>query len=243
VSGVRIARPSEALEELTGTVVVIDVLRASNTILSLLEAGAREVMLVAELERARALRSADRARLLVGERGGVTVPGFDGGNSPSRVAELGVAGRTVVLTTSAGTQGIARLTSASRVAFASFANGDAGARWATAGAPHPVTLLPMGLEAREVAVEDDLAADWIAARIRGEPLEFAPIRRKLLVCDGADRLRRLGQEGDLEWCTRLDTHRLVPVVVPGDPPRAIAWVEEWVGSEERGVRGEERGGR
>jgi phosphosulfolactate phosphohydrolase-like enzyme len=78
------------------------------------------------------------------------------------------------------------------------------------------------LEARSRAVEDDEAADWIMGQIVGEDGDFAAVRRRLFESPGAARLRRLGQTDDLEWCTILDSHRLVPVVVPGDPPRAIA---------------------
>ena len=83
-------------------------------------------------------------------------------------------------------------------------------------------MLPMGLEAQEPAVEDDEAAAWITALLEGRRQDFEPVRARLLDCDGARRLRRLGQDDDLAACTELDTRDLVPVVLPGDPPRAVA---------------------
>lgn len=80
-----------------------------------------------------------------------------------------------------------------------------------------------GLEAREPALEDDLAAEYLTAALTGAPPAFAPLRERLLASPGADRLRRLGQHDDLEWCTRLDVVDLVPVVRQGNPPSAVGW--------------------
>jgi 2-phosphosulfolactate phosphatase len=211
----------DGVESITGVVVVIDVFRASNTIIALLDAGAREVFLLADLERARALKNENPRRPLIGERGGVAPDDFDGGNSPSKVPALIAPGDAPILTTSAGTQAVARLTSAETVLFASFANASAvAARIRTLGTP-AVTMLPMGLEGRTPAVEDDEAARWITGLLEGRDQDFESVRGKLLDCDGARRLKRLGQEDDLSACTELDTRSLVPVVRPGDPPRAV----------------------
>jgi len=52
-------------------------------------------------------------------------------------------------------------------------------------------------------------------------MAFGEVRERLLDCDGARRLRRLGQSDDLALCTELDSQTLAPVVVPGNPPRAV----------------------
>src|SRR5437764_12780084 len=67
-----------------GLAVVIDVLRATTTIVCALAAGARCVRPCAEVEEAKALAAEMRVGrvLLGGERGGEPLPGFDRGNSP-----------------------------------------------------------------------------------------------------------------------------------------------------------------
>src|SRR5687768_15572560 len=67
-----------------GVAVVIDVLRATTTIVYALAAGCTAVRPCAEIEEAREVAGAMRMgrALLAGERGGVKVPGFDLGNSP-----------------------------------------------------------------------------------------------------------------------------------------------------------------
>ncbi len=218
---VRVQRGLAGVEAITGTVVVIDVFRASNTILALLASGAKEVFLLADLAEARALKHRHPERPLLGERGGIAPDDFDGGNSPARAPLLVDPGSSPILTTSAGTQAIARLRSAETVLFACFANAAAVADFLGPLDPSSVTLLPMGLEAREAAVEDDEAAEWIAGVLEGRSQDFGEVRERLLDCDGARRLRRLGQTDDLAVCTELDSQSLVPVVLPGDPPRAV----------------------
>ena len=62
---------------------------------------------------------------------------------------------------------------------------------------------------------------WIAGLIEGRARDFGPVRARLLECDGARRLRRLGQHDDLFACVELDSRDVVPVVLSGDPPRAV----------------------
>src|SRR5690349_1075339 len=87
------------------TAVVIDVLRASSTIISALAAGAAEVAPCLEIDSA--VRVAEEIRgvrtaLLGGERGGLKIAGFDLGNSPFEYTAEAVAGRAVVFTTTNG---------------------------------------------------------------------------------------------------------------------------------------------
>src|SRR5437867_11477008 len=89
-----------------GVAVVIDVLRASTTIVHALVAGCTAVRPCAEVEEARELAGQMRAGrvLLGGERGGVPLPGFDLGNSPGEYTGQVCKGKTLVLTKSNGTR-------------------------------------------------------------------------------------------------------------------------------------------
>jgi phosphosulfolactate phosphohydrolase-like enzyme len=79
----------------------------------------------------------------------------------------------------------------------------------------------MGLGAREPAFEDDTAARYLGKSLKGVRPDFGDIRNELLACPAAERLRSLHQDDDLEFCTRLDTHRVVPIVEFGIHPRAV----------------------
>src|SRR5436305_14591547 len=88
-----------------GVAVVIDVLRATTTIVHALAAGCIAVRPCAEIAEAREL--ADRLPagkvLLAGERGGKPIEGFDLGNSPREFTSSRCKGTTLVLTTTNGT--------------------------------------------------------------------------------------------------------------------------------------------
>ena len=88
--------------------VVIDELRASSTITTLLDLGCTDLSLTASLQEARRLGKA-HGSLLAGERDGHIPRGFDTNNSPAELARTAVLGRSVVLCTTNGTVVISRL--------------------------------------------------------------------------------------------------------------------------------------
>jgi len=92
---------------------VIDVLRATTTIVTAVENGARGVVPVATPGQAYAWRSAADGVLLGGERGARRIPGFDLGNSPLEYGRERVAGRLIVLTTTNGTLAFRKVLEAS----------------------------------------------------------------------------------------------------------------------------------
>lgn len=87
-----------------GFVAVIDVLRATTTIVTALEKGARGVVPVARPEDAREVAAAHVDVLLAGERGARMIPGFHLGNSPLECESAVVNGKLIALTTTNGTQ-------------------------------------------------------------------------------------------------------------------------------------------
>ncbi|MCB2186622.1 MAG: 2-phosphosulfolactate phosphatase [Deltaproteobacteria bacterium] len=217
---VHLVTDHHALEELRGVVVILDIFRAGHTILALLGAGAGAVIPLADLDQARELKLQNPGWLLLGERGGVPPAGFDGDNSPAWAASQELSGRTAILTTSAGTQAVHRLAAAEHVLFGSFAGAGALVTAVQRLAPRQVHLLPMGEAAKAPAFEDDAAAAYLAAALTGAPPEFQLLRPLLLDCPGAARLKRLGQDADLAFCTTLNSHNLVPRVdYRATPPR------------------------
>src|SRR5829696_2231429 len=107
-----------------GVAIVIDVLRATTTIIHALAAGCKEVRPCAEVEEAKALADGMRAGkvILAGERGGVKVDGFDRGKSPREFSPTNCKGCTLVLSTTNGTRALLRACEADRVMAAGFVN-------------------------------------------------------------------------------------------------------------------------
>ncbi len=212
------------------TALVIDVLRASTSIITALGSGAACVVPVAELDeaRARAIALGDGA-LLAGERGGDPPPGFDLGNSPLEFTPARVAGRTIVLTTSNGTRALAAARGSAAVGVAAFINARAAAAWARARGGD-VVLICAG-ELGKPSLEDQACAGLLASRLADAPgavltatAEDARAVGEAYAKDlgqlarDAPHARALAAEGraaDLAVCLTLDTSTLVPVLVPG----------------------------
>ena len=206
---------SANLDGLSGhQVVVLDIFRASNTIMALLHNGASRVYLLGEIHQAFALKKQLPSALLCGERKGETIEGMEAGNSPTQAGHLPLSGRKVILTTSAGTQAVGRLCVMKEVAgivFGSFANASHLVDYLLRR-QQPVALLPMGLEAREPALEDDLAASFLQKMLLQQNPDFDNILPWLLSCEGSKRLLRLKQEQDLGFCTTLDRMPVIATV-------------------------------
>jgi 2-phosphosulfolactate phosphatase len=114
-------------ELIDGTVVVLDVLRASTTIVYALQAGAKAVIPCREIDEARSLAkqySLDEA-LLGGERGGLPIEGFDLGNSPDQYTPRMVKGKIVIFTTTNGTKALLHAQKAQQILLGAFVNASA----------------------------------------------------------------------------------------------------------------------
>jgi 2-phosphosulfolactate phosphatase len=214
-------------------VVVIDVLRASSTIVHACENGVERIIPVAEVEDAtRLLPTLDRKKtLLCGEREGIKIEGFDLGNSPLEYASKIVKGKTLILSTSNGTVAITASAAAKEIVIGCFLNlGHVVSRILSAR-PKRVGLLCAG-NLGQFALEDFVCGGHMVKR-----LEDAS-RARLTLNDGAlaaralassmtdagevvrnsshgRRLAELGFEADLEFCSRIDKYGSVPIVVEG----------------------------
>ncbi|MFM1998010.1 MAG: putative 2-phosphosulfolactate phosphatase [Planctomycetota bacterium] len=115
-----------------GIAVVIDVLRASTTIVTALANAASRIRPVPAVAEALALAEASGAGrpLLGGERGGVRIAGFDLGNSPLEYSPAAVAGREIVVTTTNGTAALEACRAADEVLVGAIVNRTAVARLA-----------------------------------------------------------------------------------------------------------------
>jgi 2-phosphosulfolactate phosphatase len=213
--------------------VVVDVLRATSTLVTALSRGASYVVARTEVEEAFAAREALERRgetpLLGGERGGLKPPGFDLGNSPLEYEAARVAGRPLVLCTSNGTAALERCREASRVYAAAFLNATATARAVARGA-EPVVLCCAGKEGAP-SLEDACCAGLIVSRLLetyafeaddatalallGWKKHAGNVVGMLAGCRHGRYLRGLGFEKDLEFCGRVDAFDVVAARTEG----------------------------
>ncbi len=154
--------------EAEGTVVAIDVLRAFTTAAFAFAAGAERILLVGTMEEALALQKDFPDALLMGEADGLSIEGFDFGNSPAELLEARLDGRTLIQRTSAGTQGIVKSERAGMLLAAALTNASATARYIEAHAEDSVTLVQTGLQPEGWGDEDVACADFIEALLHNQ---------------------------------------------------------------------------
>mgnify|MGYP003300609545 FL=1 len=126
---IRILELIEGAQAAKGLTVIIDVFRAMTVEAYVINNGAKDLIPMGSIEDARRYRDEHPGTLLMGERGGKKCEGFDFGNSPTAVKDFDFTGKTVVHTTSAGTQGIANATHASEILTGSMVNARAVAEY------------------------------------------------------------------------------------------------------------------
>ena len=174
----------EGARRARGLTVIIDVFRAFSLEAYLFSRGASRIYAVGDEETARHLKSENPDVLLVGERGGKILPGFDYGNSPWQTEGAPLKGKTVVHTTSSGTQGLAAASGARQLLAASLVTSSATARYIASQAPQQVSLVAMGWAGQRTTPEDLLCARTIEASLQGTSLNMA---------DEIDALRRTAE--------------------------------------------------
>lgn len=196
-----------------GLAVIIDVFRAFTVEAYLMNANAEKIIPVGDIDFAYEYKQKNPEVLLVGERGGKICDGFDYGNSPSQIKNIDFSGKTVLHTTSAGTQGIANATNADLILTGSLTNAKAVAEYIKLLNPENVSLVCMGLEAKEPTQEDSLCAEYIKSILENNPIDLNEKIEELKFTSGAKFFDASQQEifpqADFDLCTKVDIFSFV----------------------------------
>ena len=215
------------------TVVVVDVLRASSTIVQACENGVERIIPVATVEEAaKLLPTLERKKaLLGGEREGLPIDGFDLGNSPLEYTSKVVKGKTLIFTTSNGTVAITRSSSAKEIVLGCFLNLSAVVTHIISSRVKEVAVLCAG-DLGRLSLEDFVCAGHVIDRIvdgtrASTALNDGAVAARALARALSDvgeavrssshglRLEELGFGHDLEFCSRIDKYATVPIVEDG----------------------------
>jgi 2-phosphosulfolactate phosphatase len=151
-----------------GITVIIDVFRAFSVACYAFDAGAARIIATSDVAKAFALKKEYKNSVLIGERNERKIDGFDFGNSPTEIIKGDISGKTVIHTTTAGTQGLVNSTGADIVLTGSLVNASAIASYIKYLNPETVSLVAMGYRACESAEEDLLCAEIIAAKLQND---------------------------------------------------------------------------
>ena len=151
-----------------GVTVIIDVFRAFSVACYAADAGATRIIATSEVSEAFLLKKKYKNSVLVGERDEKKIEGFDFGNSPTEIIKADLTGKTVIHTTTAGTQGLINASNADAVLTGSFVNIGAIIQYIRSVNPDHVSLVAMGYRALYSAEEDLMCAEMIATELKNE---------------------------------------------------------------------------
>lgn len=220
--------------------VVLDVLRATTTMINALANDASEIHVYAELDDARAAHAKfTGARLLAGERGCLPPEGFDLGNSPGAYTRAVVAGKTIFMSTTNGTRAIHACRAAANTFVAALVNASATAR-ALEALGRDVVFVCAGVDGAPGGEDVDAAATIAHLLCTSRPatrtstalaeemkqcswlLPNIDPRTRLAHAPGGVNLRRVGLDRDIDFASRLDRLQIIGVVeFSGDDARVV----------------------
>ncbi len=227
--------PSEETRRNDICIIVLDILRASSTIVSAFEAGCRSVVPVKDVNEALNLKAENPQFLLCGERGGRPPKGFDLGNSPAEYTPQTVQERDLILTTSNGTRAILCGADDSLVLIGGFLNFSAVLDKALisgkdiliqcAGSDgafaledtFAAALFVDALNRRVCNMEIGDSARWALYALKGmapgkSELSALEIETVLRNSAHGKRLIAAGFSEDISLCAQKDTSRLMPLL-------------------------------
>jgi len=205
--------------------VVIDVLRATTTISWALKNGADSIQVFADLDLLKESANKWQAekRLMLGERGGKKIEGFDLGNSPLSVTNKVVYGKRLFMSTTNGTKSLQKVQNAKHLFAMSLPNRKAVAEKIISLKSENVLILGSGWEG-SYSLEDSLAAGALASYLKkncdfeinilNDELQASlalwdfwknDILKCLKTATHGKRLTSLGDyEDDFKCCSKLD---------------------------------------
>jgi 2-phosphosulfolactate phosphatase len=205
-------------------VVVIDILRATSAMVTAIAHGAAGVIPVAKVEEARAL--AGKGYILAAERDGRVVEGFDYGNSPFSFMGDSIRGKTLVLSTTNGTQAIEAARNAHALIVGAFTNLSAVCEWLSRQG-RGVLLLCAGWK-NKFNLEDSIFAGAVAQKLleQGYSTDCDSTRASVHLWNLSkhdlngfledsshrNRLGRLELKKDIAYCLQTDISDAIPVL-------------------------------
>ena len=199
----------EGAKQAEGLTVIIDVFRAFSLECYLYDMGVKEIRPIGSIEDAFALSEKIPNSILVGERKGKKCEGFDYGNSPSTVDREHVSGKTVIHTTSAGTQGIVNAQNAEEIITVSLVNAKAIVSYIKSKNPETVSIVSMGTRGIRTNPEDELCAEYLISLLEDREMPDIEERIASLRTNGGEHFfdpdnQEVFPEADYWMCIKYD---------------------------------------
>lgn len=181
---IKVLHMIEGAKEAKGLAVIIDVFRAFSFECYAMNNNAKKIIPVGAKEVAYRLKEENEEYILAGERKGAILEGFDYGNSPTQIENVDFTDKTIIHTTSAGTQGIDNAINAEQIITGSLVNAKAIVEYIKKNKFEIVSLVCMGLSATSQTEEDNLCAEYIKCLLENKEIDIKTKMNELQFTSG-----------------------------------------------------------
>ncbi len=205
--------------------IVIDVLRATSSMIAALNNGAKSIFPVAKVSEAIAMRERHPTALLCGERKMALIEGFDLSNSPYDYTRQAVNNKELIYTTTNGTKALNIVSSSRLVTIASLQN-VASITKLCKSTNLPIAIVMSGT-GEMFSLDDAVCAGAIASSLEEAfeiddlslvcsnifkyYLENSSLEAALLKSGHGKLMAKHGYLDDLKYCAQLNTIDIVPI--------------------------------
>ena len=212
-----------------GVCAVVDVIRATTTLVAMAEAGDPEVWIAGDVAAARqAASQLGPHTLLCGERGGLPPEGFHHGNSPREFQDSDPTGRRAVLSTTNGAYAIERWGQSRRTYIAALRNAGAVAKCLLEDPGAPTITIACAGRSGALALDDLYTAGVIVQRLLAASPDlnldesaltalhvtnaYPSADAALAASRSAQALKPVGLWDDVTYCAQVNASQAVPEV-------------------------------
>lgn len=172
---VNILSPDDDVTQIEGFTVVVDVFRAFSTSYYIHSNNPVRYILTDSISEAKDLKSSIDNSLLIGERNGIKIEGFDYGNSPTEIMEQDFTKQTIIHTTSAGTKGLIKQPINNEVIVGSFVNVKAIIDYIYTNKIEKVNIYCTAKKDSLYGEEDYLFAEYLRSKLLNKNISFEDI--------------------------------------------------------------------
>lgn len=208
--------------------IIVDALRASATLITLIEKEVEAIYVVSEVEEAWNLKKKLPNALLIGERNNFKIKGFDFSNSPTEILNVpSLKNKEVIFTSTSGARAILGCNKAYQIFIGTTLNASSVgwvAKKISLRTNKPIVIVPCGIFGKETISEEDILSAWIIAEKIGLPVINETNWLSKEVCRASSKeifihskhgkeLIECGLSEDVKFCSRVDIFHSVPRVV------------------------------
>ena len=196
------------------SIIIVDTIRASTTYVNAFASGAVRIVPCSSREHLDKNMKNYPDALKSGERLCRKIEGYDLGSSPEEMSNADLTGKTILSSTTNGSKMVVASSASPLVIMGSFCNSNAVVEFMKKRLTD-VSIVCSGRLGEEV-IEDNLCAEYLKHKFNSNSKHFrltpSEISEECKKSPSYDMLVSAGLENDFNFCMKIDSHSIVPIL-------------------------------